>query len=125
MLQFEQVMTMDSLGSRIKVLREDKKMKQEDLAKALNISKSAVGMYERNERRPDYDTLQKIANYFDVSRPYLLGDSKDPHNEENGKTKENQTYIKGIPLTDEEVEKYDDLLDWIIKEKLANYKKEE
>src|SRR5690606_5502028 len=55
---------MDKFGGRLRYLRTRKKLRQEDLAKELQISKSAVGMYERNEREPSFELVQKIANYF-------------------------------------------------------------
>lgn len=62
-------------GNRIKNLREEKNMKQEDLAKILSISSSAVGMYERDEREPNDEITLKLAEYFGVSTDYLLGKS--------------------------------------------------
>lgn len=62
-------------GNRIKLLREEKRIKQEDLAKILSISPSAVGMYERDEREPNDDITLKLADYFNVSTDYLLGKS--------------------------------------------------
>ena len=47
-------------------------MTQYDLSKALQISPSAIGMYETGKRSPDYDTLKKISRLFDVSIDYLL-----------------------------------------------------
>ena len=38
-------------GNRIKKLREEKQMKQDELAKILSISPSAIGMYERDRKR--------------------------------------------------------------------------
>lgn len=60
-------------GNRIKRLREEKQMKQEELAKILSISPSAVGMYERDEREPNDELTLKISKYFNVSTDYLLG----------------------------------------------------
>lgn len=60
-------------GNRIKLLREEKKLKQEELAKILSISSSAIGMYERNEREPNDELKLKLSEYFDVSIDYLLG----------------------------------------------------
>ena len=62
-------------GNRIKTLREEKKLKQEDLAKIIDVSPSAIGMYERDEREPNDDLTLKLANYFNVSTDYLLGKS--------------------------------------------------
>lgn len=63
------------IGNRIKKLREEKNMKQEELAKILSISPSSIGMYERDEREPNDDLKLKLANFFNVSIDYLLGKS--------------------------------------------------
>lgn len=63
------------LGNRIKQLREEKGIKQDDLAKILSISPSAVGMYERDEREPNDEITLKLAEYFQVTTDYLLGKS--------------------------------------------------
>ena len=62
-------------GNRIKLLREEKKIRQDELAKILSISPSAVGMYERDEREPNDEITLKLAEYFNVSTDYLLGKS--------------------------------------------------
>ena len=62
-------------GNRIKLLREEKKIRQDELAKVLSISPSAVGMYERDEREPNDEITLKLAEYFGVSTDYLLGKS--------------------------------------------------
>ena len=48
-------------------------MTQAKLAEALGISKSAVSMYERGNREPELDLLEKIADTFSVSVNTLLG----------------------------------------------------
>lgn len=65
----------------LKKLREEKRMTQAELSKALEISPSAIGMYEQGRRVPDVSTLKKISAYFNVSIDYLLGNStsKDIH----------------------------------------------
>ena len=57
----------------LKLLRAEKAMSQQDLADALGISKSAINMYERGERQPNFETLESIADYFNVDIDYLLG----------------------------------------------------
>lgn len=63
------------LGNRIKKLREEKGLKQEELAKILLVSPSAIGMYEINKREPNNEITIKMANFFNVSTDYLLGKS--------------------------------------------------
>lgn len=62
-----------SLGSRIRKLRTNKKMTQEELGKVLGVSKVSVSGYENDTRQPDNAALVKIAEYFGVSTDYLLG----------------------------------------------------
>ena len=58
---------------RLKELRENKKITQAELGKALSISTSTIGMYEQGRRNPDPDMLCKIADYFNITVDDLLG----------------------------------------------------
>lgn len=59
-------------------LRKNKGITQEQLAKVLNITPAAVGLYEQGRRkRIDNETLIKLANYFEVSIDYLYGIEKE------------------------------------------------
>lgn len=60
-------------GKRLKQLRENKGLNQEDLATALSLSPSTIGMYEQGRREPDHEKLKVIAEYFDVTTDYLIG----------------------------------------------------
>lgn len=64
---------MGNFHSVLKSLRTARGMTQEELAKVLKISRSTVGMYENGSREPDYETLEAIADYFNVDIDYLLG----------------------------------------------------
>ena len=57
----------------LRLLRGEKEMSQQELADALGISKSAINMYERGERQPNFETLESIADFFNVDIDYLLG----------------------------------------------------
>lgn len=61
---------------RLKNLREKENITREHLAKALDITYSALSKYETGKREPDFDLLQKLATYFNVTTDYLLGVSK-------------------------------------------------
>ncbi|WP_333637792.1 helix-turn-helix domain-containing protein [Tissierella praeacuta] len=71
-------------GSRLKQLRNSKKMSQQALADSLNISQKAISNYENNGRFPDQDVLKHLSNFFNVSLDYLIGtsDIKNPYNNE-------------------------------------------
>lgn len=58
---------------RIRELRSKLNIKQKDLAKELCIPANTFNQYETGKRQPDYETLKRIAEYFNVSVDYLLG----------------------------------------------------
>jgi len=64
---------MSRFPQRLKLLREEKQLYQKDLAKALDLSRSTITAYESGKREPDQNTLNRIANLFDVSVDYLMG----------------------------------------------------
>lgn len=61
------------VGTKIAELRKGSGMTQENLAEALNISRSTLAGYEAENKHPPYRTLVKIAKYFGVSIYYLMG----------------------------------------------------
>ena len=58
-----------------KNLRMQNHYTQGQMADLLDISRSAVSMYETGNREPDLETLEKIAKLFNVDMNYLLGSS--------------------------------------------------
>ena len=64
--------------TRIKELREQRKLTQVKLAFELGLTQTALSRYETDERDIDCDTLKKIADYFDVSIDYLLRETDNP-----------------------------------------------
>ncbi len=70
---------MNVLGKKVKWLRERENIQQNEFAKKIGVSNVVLSRYESGERKPDYDTLQKIADFFDVSTDYLLGRSENPN----------------------------------------------
>lgn len=62
-------------GTRLTALRKQKKLLQADLANKIGIARATYGAYEQGTRQPDFDTLEKIADFFEVSTDYLLGRS--------------------------------------------------
>ena len=61
---------------RIKTLRLEKNLTQDELAKATGLSRSAIGMYESGSREPNFETLEVLADFFNVDMNYLLGRSE-------------------------------------------------
>jgi Predicted transcriptional regulators len=64
--------------SRLKSLRTKHNMTQAELGKKINVTKVSVSGYETGNRTPDTDTLQRIAEVFEVSVDYLLCRTDDP-----------------------------------------------
>ncbi len=69
---------LQDFGKRLRNLRLKKGYKQSQLGDILNISASAVGMYERGQRQPSVDLILKLSKVFSVSADYLLGTAKSP-----------------------------------------------
>ena len=63
---------------RLKKLREEKNMSQYVFAKDFGIAQSTVGGWESGKREPNFETMQKLADYFNVSVDYLLGRDETP-----------------------------------------------
>jgi len=59
-------------GDILRNLLEERNLSQKQLSAELNVAASTLGNYIRNLREPDYETLKRLAAYFDVSTDYLL-----------------------------------------------------
>lgn len=60
-------------SERLKELRKDKDLSQAELAKKLNVSKSTISMLEVGSRKPSWELMEQIADFFNVDLDYLLG----------------------------------------------------
>ena len=58
---------------RLRELRTEREISQEDLAAELNLGKSTISSYEIQGKQPNFQTLVDLADYFNVSTDYLLG----------------------------------------------------
>ena len=65
------------MGDRIRALREERGIRQIDLANHLGVALTTVSGWETNNREPKIDVLGKIAEYFGVTPNYLLGKDSD------------------------------------------------
>ena len=64
---------------RLRELREKRHISQLKLAMDLSVNQNTISRYEKGIREADYNTLIKIADYFNVSIDYLLGRTDNPH----------------------------------------------
>ena len=60
------------MKTRIKNLREDNDLTQNDISKILNISQVAYSYYELNKRSIPLELLSKLADYYNTSIDYLV-----------------------------------------------------
>lgn len=70
---------MPNFSERFKQLRHEHCLSQQNLADQLGFSKSSVNMYERGEREPGLESMEAIADYFNVDLDYLIGRSDTPN----------------------------------------------
>ena len=68
---------MSAFSDTLLSLRRERGLTQAQLAEALGMSKSAVSMYERGNREPELELLQRMADFFHVSVSTLLGREED------------------------------------------------
>lgn len=62
-----------NLGMKLRKLRTEYKMTQQQLADRIGVAKSVVSYYETGDRFPSNDVLIKLTSIFHVSSDYLLG----------------------------------------------------
>lgn len=63
----------------LRALMDERGETQENIAKAAEKTRQTVSQYVNGISEPSYETLVKIADYFDVSADYLLGRTEDPN----------------------------------------------
>ena len=68
---------MKILAERLRILRKEKHMRQEDIAAVLGLSTNGYQRYELNQRDPDAPLIVAIADFYGVSTDYLLGRSDE------------------------------------------------
>ena len=69
---------MFDFANHLKTLRQSRNVTQKEVAEAIHASERGYQRYELNERKPTFDILIALADYFDVSLDYLVGRSDDP-----------------------------------------------
>ena len=62
-----------NFSTRLRELRVDKRLRQEQVAKLIGVSKSAISAYENDTKEPSFGLLVRMANLYRVSTDYLLG----------------------------------------------------
>ena len=102
------------LPERLKILRSEAKLTQKEIAEKLNISQKGYSYWERGEREPNNDSLQKLANLFKVTTDYLLGNTniknQKQFDEDLEKSLDTFKSFDGKPMYDEDREKIREFL---------------
>lgn len=103
------------MESRIKELRENRRLIQEILALELNITQQSLSKYERDITTIKIDILKRIAKYFNVTTDYLLGVS-DVKRDLQGQMKMNKDMDEYYDLIEvyKGLDKYDKEIVWSI-----------
>lgn len=106
---------------RLKKLRKEGKLTQKDIATFLNISQPAYQQFESGKKKMNLETMEKIADFFNVSTDYLLGKTDFPDLDlevDIDTAIDNSVAYDGTPITDNDREIIKDFL----KEYFANKK---
>ncbi len=85
-------------GDRLKFLRINKKISQQQLADYLGVDRTMVGKYELKNSTPADDVLNKMASYFNVSRSFLLGIDDEGNKKHGIKIPVLGRVVAGIPI---------------------------
>lgn len=92
----------------LKSLREERGLSQDELARLTQLSKSTISMYENGNREPKFETLEVIADFFNVDMNTLL-DKKQPI---MVLTQQEETHIKKYRQLDADgKEEIDDIIE--------------
>ncbi len=65
-------------GKRLRILRDRKGFNQEQIAKAIGISRASYSHYETNRVEPDLEIIRLLSEFHNVSTDYLLGKTDQP-----------------------------------------------
>ena len=84
------------MTNRIKDLREDRDMRQSDLAAATGIDQRTISNYETGKTSPDAYALIKLADFFDVSIDYLVGRTSVDYSSNNKRISKIDAIIKDL-----------------------------
>lgn len=103
---------------RLKQLRLKNKLTQQDIANHFQTSPQSYAQWEKGLRKPSAENLQKLADFFNVSTDYLLGQTDIPNSPDIDTAIDNSVAYDGAPITDNDREIIKDFL----KEYFANKK---
>ena len=65
---------MSVFAEQLKTLRKKNSLTQKELAEKVGVKQNSYANWENGNREPNIEMLVRIADYFDVSLDYLLGE---------------------------------------------------
>ena len=71
---------MFNFGVQLRKLRQSRKLTQKQVATSIGVTENGFQNYERGVRKPTYEVLIALGDYFGVSIDYLVGRTDDPIN---------------------------------------------
>jgi Predicted transcriptional regulators len=115
-----------NLGVRLRTLRHCRRISQTEVAQYIGITRSAYSHYESNNRQPVYETIIKLAAFFNVSVDYLLvGVDPQAHIKESSEEQDLHEILNLLKRMDGEMKKRSiHMINALVKESLSNVKKE-
>lgn len=112
--------------NRLKLLREEKGLSQQDVGNFLDITSQAYGLYENEKRTINNETLIKLSEFYNCSIDYILCKS-DIRNPKEVDFDPDKLYIglsaKDYNMTDEKRKQIEELAKIILKDDLKNKEK--
>lgn len=91
---------MSKFKNILKELRKENNLTQDELSKKLGIAKSTISMYENGNREPDFETMEVIADFFNVDMGYLHGNTKEKNiSSKSVSVPILNTVVAGLPLS--------------------------
>lgn len=103
--------------NRLKLLREEKGLNQNDIATLLNISVPAYSYYENEKRDIPTEVLVTLSNYYGVSVDYILGASNYRNGELNSDLLKIGLDMKNYtPPTEEQKKQIEDFAKFVLKD---------
>jgi transcriptional regulator with XRE-family HTH domain len=73
----------DLFAERLKELRKEKGLTQDEVAKKIDIARTTYSGYERGASEPDFEILNKLSDFYSVDLNWLLEGKKQKENDNN------------------------------------------
>lgn len=113
---------------RLRQLRAESDLTQRELARSLDISQQSINSWENGERKPKIEAITNIAEYFNVSPKYLIGETNNREIETIELEAEDKLFkatIKDLDLTPEQKEEFKESVYHFILRKKAIYESDD